>query len=234
MALLDIIQRACSGLKLPKPQAVATMVDPQLRQLLELANVECEEVSQRHDWSVLKRDGTFTVASLASGVASFAWPADFLRMTVDGSFSLAGARGRVHGPVSSRDWQDLTDGVAGVTGAYWRPYAAGIQVYGAQVGEAIRFDYVSKFPITDADGTAELEGFEKDTDRPLLPERMVRLGVIWRWRRTKGADYAEELADYERELERVTSADGGFGSVMTAGDCDSPGLSFPTITIQAS
>jgi hypothetical protein len=44
----------------------------------------------------------------------------------------------------------------------------------------------------------------------------MELGVTWRWLRAKGMDYAEELATYEREVEKAAARDRGMKSYVIA------------------
>ena len=37
----------------------------------------------------------------------------------------------------------------------------------------------------------------------------MALGLTWRWLRSKGMDYAEDMSTYEREVERAASRDRG-------------------------
>lgn len=229
MAVLDVIQQAARRLNIPVPTAAAQSSDPQVRQLTQLVQEELEDAVSRHDWNVLTRSGTFAVTALAGGVAAFTWPTDFKRMRADSRLAIRGNRQRMTGPVSSRDWNDMLDGMAGVTGAFWRPYGLGIQVSGVFVGDVVRFDYVATDLLVNGAGEGRAT-VSADTDRPILPERLTRLGVIWRWRQAKGLDYAEDLASYERELERVTSADDGLEPISTGGGMDGTDpLSLPSV-----
>jgi hypothetical protein len=82
MALLDIVQRVCDEVGLPRPAVVATSTEQLARQMYSLANAELEELSKRFNWPVLTREYSFpTVVAQAQ----YALPADyrkFLQETV--------------------------------------------------------------------------------------------------------------------------------------------------------
>jgi len=49
--------------------------------------------------------------------------------------------------------------------------------------------------------------FLNDADTFVLPERLLKLGMIWQWKANKGASYAEDLANYEDALSRIAGND---------------------------
>jgi hypothetical protein len=70
------------------------------------------------------------------------------------------------------------------------------------------FPYISKYIVRNVGGTAQ-ETFTADTDTFILPERLLTLGLIWRYRSQKGLEYAEDLATYSKALEQATNDDKG-------------------------
>ena len=106
----------------------------------------------------------------------------------------------------SNKWQLLTSS-PGTYPGYWRPYGGGIQVQGVSLTESASVEYVSKNWILDTDGTTGKATWAADTDTLRLPEILYVQGVRWRWKSSKGLEYAEDMATYERELERRIAAD---------------------------
>lgn len=49
--------------------------------------------------------------------------------------------------------------------------------------------------------------FLQDTDTFILPERLLKLGMIWQWKAYKGATYAEDIANYEDALSTLAGSD---------------------------
>ena len=75
-----------------------------------------------------------------------------------------------------------------------------------------------------ADSTFILE-FRNDTDTFILSETLLKLAIIWMYRQSKGRPYAEDMATYEREKEKLIAQDGGskiitVGKVRMTGDFD--------------
>ncbi len=80
----------------------------------------------------------------------------------------------------------------------------------------MRFEYVSKNLYADADGNPKPE-WTADTDVCRIPERLVELGVIWRWLQFKGLDYGEAMTNAEKAFAQLSGSDGGGRGVLKAG-----------------
>jgi len=59
------------------------------------------------------------------------------------------------------------------------------------------FEYVSWNWITDSSDANPDLYFSADTDKILLPEPIVMMGLRWRWKKEKGLDYEEDFDSYE-------------------------------------
>lgn len=70
----------------------------------------------------------------------------------------------------------------------------------------ISWPYLDKNCITLASGSLG-DRFASDDDTFVLPERLLKLGMIWQWKAYKGGTYAEDIANYEDALAMVAGAD---------------------------
>src|SRR6185437_9356429 len=71
-------------------------------------------------------------------------------------------------------------------------------------GETVTYVYARGLWIANAAGVQySTPVWTADSDISLIPERLIRLGARWRWKRSNGLDYSEELADYEGALDRL-------------------------------
>ena len=73
-------------------------------------------------------------------------------------------------------------------------------------GETARLTYLDKNCIALTSGGAG-DAFMADDDTFLLDERLLRLGMIWQWKAQKGSPYAEDMANFQTALSRVSGAD---------------------------
>lgn len=69
----------------------------------------------------------------------------------------------------------------------------------------IVFQYRSNNICWKAKTMEEKSVLEADSDIPIFDEYLVKLGILWRWLKRSGLDYAEEYAEYEVELKKKFS-----------------------------
>ncbi len=69
-------------------------------------------------------------------------------------------------------------------------------------GMRIVFQYRSNNIVWDFNTFEEKNTLTKNTDVPIFDEYLVKLGVLWRWLKRNGLDYAEEYNEYYRELKK--------------------------------
>ena len=117
---------------------------------------------------------------------------------------------KYYGPTSAREWGQLHSQV--ITGGFpgwWRLRGNQLYVYPAPTAaQTLAIPYQSANWCQ----SAALVGQTKwvaDTDTALIPERLFTLGIVWRYKKAKGIDYAEDMSTYEREVERACSRDRG-------------------------
>lgn len=216
MSLLSIVSGTDHGAAvlcgLQAPQQVIGSTDPNTRLLLRLAQQEGRELARRHDWQALKVDYTF--ASTASEQQP-AFPADFDRLLPQGELWDRTANLRYLGPVDDMTWGRLK-GMAiavGVPG-YWRLLGGRLYLLPAPpAGHTLALPYMSANWVRPQTG-ADKDSFTLDTDTALIPERLIALGIVWRFKRAKGLDYADDMATYEREVERAAARDRGLSPLI--------------------
>lgn len=216
MSLLSIISGTDHGAAvlcgLPAPQNIINSLDPNTRLLLRLAQQEGRELARRHDWQALKVDYTF--ASTASEQQP-AFPADFDRLLPQGELWDRTANLRYAGPVDDMTWGRLKGAAVNVAvPGYWRLLGGRLYLLPAPpAGHTLALPYMSSNWAESNNGTPK-DSFTADTDKARIPERLIALGIVWRFKRAKGLDYADDMATYEREVERATARDRGLGPLI--------------------
>jgi hypothetical protein len=55
------------------------------------------------------------------------------------------------------------------------------------------------------------EEFTSDNDRSLLPDELLELSGIWRFRNAKGLAYLQEFNDFNKQLEAIFGSAPGYG-----------------------
>jgi hypothetical protein len=215
MSLLTIVAGAASSLSLPTITAVVGSLDANATLLFTLAKREGRELMRRHDWQNLVVAHTWTTT--ATVAQSSALPSDYDRLVPDVEIWNRSANSRLVGPTPSNTWQRLQSGISGGVTGWWRIIGNVLQVYPApEASQTFALDYISKNYCESSGGTDQAE-WAADADLGRIPEHLVELGLVWRWLRAKGMDYAEELATYEREVEKAASRDRGLGTAVIIG-----------------
>jgi hypothetical protein len=207
MQLLEIVQRVVR--RLPLSNAVTSVVGSSsalINQLLEIAQEEGDELQGKHEWQALQLN--MTGAGAGGNPDSFPLPADWSRFRADASLWRSGSKlTPLSGPVSIDAWHRLLV-LPGIRfPGYWRLEDNNLLCAGVPNGETISIPYVSTNWILDVDGVTTKAFWTADTDSPRVHERLIRTGMIWRWKQSKGLDYAEDLKTHELELERRIAAD---------------------------
>lgn len=218
MSLLTVIQKACRLLSLPVPTEVVNSRDVQVQQLFELANEEGNELASSYDWQIMRKQHLFTTT--ASPDQMTAVPSDWDRFCANTFFNRT-TRRTVIGPITPQQWQAIQ-----AQPQLNRVFLAFIERDGQflitptpAAGETISYEYVTKdwaysddtIPVPTSDYTA-------DTDTSYLSEKLIVLGVRWRFLKSKGLEYAEDFRTYTTQVTQTQARDGGNGMITTTGD----------------
>lgn len=99
----------------------------------------------------------------------------------------------------------------------FQPYPGGWIIYGGKIrfvpapptDQNATFPYVSKNYARDA-GTLETKPeFTSDTDEFLLPDRLLTLGLVWRWRENKKLDFTGDQEAFMKAISEYAAKDKG-------------------------
>lgn len=161
-----------------------------------------EEIQDRKDLSPpIGKTATIT----GTGATSYALPVDFKRLAMD-DLAVLETTNPVWTPcrvVTDGQWEAIQ-----IATEIWRyvritgyPGAYALETFPAlETGVEIKVSYVSTVWLIS--GVTEASVFTSDTQILLLPRRLVELGTVMRFRRRKGLDYTDILAEYEGNLDR--------------------------------
>lgn len=202
MTALSALQSAATKLNQPRPATVFGSTDAFALELADLANETAVAVAKAHDWRRLMTLATITGDGSDT---SFPLPTDYDRMPVDSN--IYGSLARLPF-LKARDIdQWLEFDITPVVGApgYWIMLGGQVQIKPAMSAtQTARYYYQSNY-IVSGNKTA----FTADADTFLLPERLITLGVVWRWKAQKGLEYAEHLKNFELAFNEDAGRDKG-------------------------
>ncbi|WP_192248471.1 phage adaptor protein [Mesorhizobium caraganae] len=207
MTALELLQRTVRllGITSPPTSLVGTD-DDQITNLLEILTDVGQDIASRHDWSKLA--GTFSFVSDGNNSQSAPFASDWSRSFPNASVWRSGSLlVPLSGPCPPDIWHRLLT-LPGIRfPGYWRMFGGEIEIIGVPASETVSVEYVSDAWVIDADDGSFKDTVSKDGDTFRIPDRLLRLAVIWQWRSFKGLSYAEEMSTFEKQLERDIAAD---------------------------
>ena len=175
------------------------------RQMRALANQEGKELMRRGSWQELTKETTFT--AIAQEEQTDVIPDDFDHMLNETFYNRTRKR-QVVGPLSPKEWQEQKSIVATVLYDSYRIRGGSILMIPVPTaGDTYAFEYISNKWVISQDEEPKA-AFTADSDSPLLDEELITLGVIWRFLKAKGFDYAEHFRTYELQVSQALSRDG--------------------------
>ena len=207
MTILTIVQGIVKKLNLNSPSAVIGNTNKEIIQLLNIANEEGDELSRRYRWQRLMTESTFSSAATESqGAMTTLAGADFGWIANDTIWNRT--RNRPMLPVDDVQWQAMKS--ATITGPfeYFRIRGGNLIVIPTMTAsQTCAFEWISKNWCASSGGTGQ-EAWTADSDTGRLDEKIMAQGIMWRFKKYKGLDYAEDFAQYERLVQDAMTRDG--------------------------
>jgi len=226
LSLLTLVQRAALRIGLTPPSVVYNSTEQNVKELLECAQEEGEELMRRGTWQVLRKQQTFT--AVAQEVQTSAVPSDFDRF-INETFWNRTRKIPFWGPVTPQEWQTLLAWNASpVTNTFTFRGNDILITPNPTAGDTMAFEYISKNWCQSSGGTAQ-SAWAADTDTGILDEKLMRLGVIWRYKQKKGFNFSADLENYETQVKQALTKDMPMQTV-SFGDTQMPGR-FPGIAV---
>jgi hypothetical protein len=210
MSVLSAAQSAALRLSQSRPTSLFSGSDTFSAEMADLATETAIAIAKEHDWQALTKLATLT----GDGTAiAFPLPADYDRMLIKAKLHSLRFRTATFTPARDLDqWLYLNDFLVTGTPGNWIILGGQMQIFPAMdTSETARFYYITNQIVNGSQA-----GFTADTDTFVLPERLLTLGLIWRWRSMKKTEYAEDMQNYEIALSEEINRDKG-SHVITVG-----------------
>lgn len=208
MTVLSACQSAMVRLVGRKPTTIFGSQDQMEVEIADLVTDVATDIMKAHDWRALTILHTLT----GDGVeAEFDLPIDFDRIVLAQRVNDMNNWLWGYTAVQSLDeWMTITkSGFTAITPGWWIILGGKMQFSPAPTsGAPARFAYISKNIGRSATDVA-ISAFTKDDDSFVLEDRLLTLGLIWRWKAQKGLEYAEDMASYETALSQNAARDKG-------------------------
>jgi hypothetical protein len=208
VSLLTIVAAASLRVGISEPSTVISNTDENVVRMLALANEEGEELANVYRWQRLCTESTFTsVATESQGVITTLAASDFNYLANDTVWNRTVMR-QMH-PVTDVEWQLMKARVVSSMPFYFRIRGNTFRVIPTMTaGQTVAFEWYSKNWCSDVTGATTRSAWSVDTDIGILDEGLMKLGLVWRWKRTQGLDYAEDFNAYQLRVQNAASRDG--------------------------
>lgn len=205
MTLITIVSDASDRIGLQRPSAVMSSTDLTVRTLLGFAQQEGRELARAATWQALQTEKTFT--TVAQELQTSAIPTDFDWYMQDTMYNRTSRR-KVEGPLTPGEWQVTKATLVTLVNPAFRIRGRNILITPTpSAGDTVAYEYISKNWCESESGTDQ-SSWAADSDVGLLDEELMTLGVIWRYRKSKGFDYAEDFRSYEVMKNQLMLRDG--------------------------
>jgi hypothetical protein len=188
------------GLEKTSPDIASTDFD--ISQIREFVNQAGEDIAKRAEWS-----GLYTSDTIAGAVSSHTLPSDFQEMGEKGSIYLNKTEGTftpLRPIVDPAMWDFAVQHPS--SQFYYMIRGGAVAFSDALDADGAKMTYVSKNWVT-----GDKSAVTANADTFLLPERLIRLGALWRWLREKGQPYDDHMAEFEADLVQEVKANRGQG-----------------------
>lgn len=216
----DVLSKAARACSVKSPSNWVTSATDTSAELRDLLSEAVDEILDRVD---LPSPFTKDVVVTGTGVETYVLPSDYKRLTRDNDavYETTTTRRTCIPVTSNGGWTYLKQMGSAGGNRYYR--LSGDALNGGSIsfyrpletGATVTVSYVSKNWLS----TTGVAGSTWDNVLAdiLLPERLVELGVIWRFRQRKGLVYADRLAEYEARLSRLINDGRGMKSFDMSG-----------------
>jgi hypothetical protein len=174
-------------------------------EICDLINEVARDILASHDWQALTKIGTIT----ADGSSTYSRPDDYDRMALVADMQRSDSW--LWGYYSAADINEFMaleeSGFQGFPGA-WILMGNEFRFSPVPSGNA-RFAYISKDYAVDSPTLSPKSQFDADTDKFVLPERLLTLGLVWRWREQKKLDFSGDQEAFTKALSEEAGKDQG-------------------------
>ena len=222
MTLLTIVQDACNEIGIAAPNSVYGSTDRTAKQMLALSNRSGKQLANRFAWQEMTIEATHTTiaaelqGSVESILPGFNW---YLYETMWNRTN----RNVLWGPLFPSEWQFLK--ASNITGPFPEFRIRNKNLYmlpAPAAGQTIGLEYISRYWCETSIGV-DKEKWSSDTDVGILPEDMLTIDLIWRFKAAKGLDYAEDMRQAEIYINNAMARSGARRKMNLAGT----GRSYP-------
>lgn len=209
MTLLSACQEAAIELNQTEPTSVFSTTDRFAKELRVQANKSAVAIMKAYDWQVLTKRATITGDGSDT---SFALPSDYDRMAKKTNLASSSTNVDLVKAKDLDQWDYFNNHMSTTTPGFWIVLGGELQIMPAPGSGVVHsYYYISRNAVS-----GNQASFTADADTFVLPERLLTLSLVWRWRASKRLEYAEDLRNFEIAFSEETATDKG-SRILIAG-----------------
>jgi hypothetical protein len=222
MSLLTVVQDVCANVGVTYPNSVFSNIaaNRSMQEMLAMANEQAQRIAYDHrDWTKLRSyaqlDGDAVWVppqpdpmAVLTGTTAFNLPANYKRMLLTSNVWLTTSTQQPMRFIPDTDeWLRRRINSSSGSWGEWTMLGGKMHIFPVMgVGVSARFMYMDKNCIDLASG-GRGDTFLSDSDSFTLDERLLKLSMIWNWKASKGAPYAEDMSTFSDALASVMGRD---------------------------
>lgn len=207
MAILTALQSAALRVMGQRPTTFFGSTQNLEAEMCDLVNEVAQDVSKYQDWQALIRIGAVTGDGTET---NFSLPSDYDRMLQNAEVQDLDTwfwGFHAYSDINAFLYAEVRDFNAYPGG--WIIYANSLRFSPAPAeAQTATFPYITTNWAIDVSTTPKAQ-FTADSDTFVLPERLLTLGLVWRWRENKKLDAAGDQEAFIKALDEYAAKDRG-------------------------
>lgn len=207
MTVLSAMQSATLRVVGQRPASFFGSPETLEMEMSDLVNEVARDIQRFHDWQALTK-----IHTIIPNGEEYPLPTDYNRMALVSdvqSVPYSLMWGYYHAP-NVNEFLAFKESLwaNNIGGGVWTIMGDKFNFFPAPNTEA-KFVYISgHFALDGNSGLAKAE-FTDDTDKFLLPNRLLTLGLVWRYREMKKLDFSGDQEAFMKALSEESAKDGG-------------------------
>lgn len=207
MTVLSILQDVAPEIGIEVPTVVFGGTDREQIELKTHLNRAAKMIMRAHEWELLNTVATFTGDG---STTAFTLPTGYDRTPEKAQMWSSSLEAPMTHILSADRWLDLDVRSYDFVNQAWIKIGGQFEIKPAMAtGVTGKIYYIDNRVFTASGGGSTIATAVNDGDDFRLDDELLKLAVIWRWKKSKSRPYAEDMADYEEELSQRIKEDKG-------------------------
>lgn len=210
--IIDIVKSIAFEVGLEVPSVLYSSTERTWQKMGVMVNTCARQILEEYDWQRLIKTATVTGNDV---LTAFPLPSDYDRMVQDASlWGPSFTWNPAQQVFTFNEWLALQSYDIETWQPRWGLFSGKLNVMPAVAnGETLTYGYITNAIVNGTDPTQ----FTADTDTFALDDRLLRLSLIWNWKKSEGRDFQPEAQEYAEAMSRAKFKDPGARQTIISG-----------------